>query len=105
MRHVIDRVMKWGIALGGVFMMGFSVYMVITPSVNPDTTRLFIACAFAAGAMLMFENTDRNVYKDRLENLYQLIGDTDYEVERYEYTNYRFTNPEGNNVETEQSTE
>lgn len=85
--------MQWGTAILGVFMMGFAVYMSLTPDVAVETREFFIGCGFIAGSMLVFTNADRNVYKERLENLFSLVGATDHEIERYEYTNYRFVEP------------
>lgn len=97
MKNMIDSVMRWGTAILGVFMMGFAVYMALTPDVTVEIREFFIACGFLAGSMLVFTNADRNVYKERLENLFTLVGTTDHKIERYEYTNYRFTEPSTSN--------
>lgn len=53
-------------------------------------TTLFNMMAMMAGFMLAFTAADRNVYYDRLGNLFHALGDLDsgIEINRFDYTEY-----------------
>lgn len=71
----------FGFAFGGV-----SLYY----GVN-NTSNIYYLFGFLAGMMLSFTVADRNVYKERLVNLFGALGqvkNVDVEVDRTEYTDY-----------------
>lgn len=84
-RRKIDRgigylLIAFGFAFGGV-----SLYYSVN---DPSTYSLF---GFLAGMMLSFCVADRNVYKERLINLFNKLGEVEnveIEIERTEYTDY-----------------
>ena len=82
-RKTGDLVATWSFVLLGFAIMGYAAIELL----SGGGTGWFVAL-YTAGTMI-FNRIDRDVYRQRLNSALEIIEQSDIEVERHEYTEYR----------------